>query len=278
MLPVADEIGAGYQHAYQVRRAARLLPMARAAPQTADRTSMDRPILMVQTLLDHGFVPEARWSLAGFGVLPLDLRPPQGAGVYAFALDGVVHYVGVATRCVAHRLGCYRRPNITHAPMSASGRCCSRRSQRGKRSTFWSPRPGMAEWNGLPVNNSAWLELGLIQATGSHGTSAAERAGRTAGRKPGRPGSMARRRIVGCALLPVRAFPAAAFHHIRHASVRPPVAGMTHNPAAHLPLAAFPPQRKFIEPAAAGARTQASMRVRAARRAIELNPMARGAG
>lgn len=99
-----------YQHAYNVLKAAGLLPMSHSRAARDNKIPPKRPILTSEMLLSCGFRCEGRWSLAGFGVRTLDRALDRGPGVYAFARDGTVLYVRVATRCITIRLGYYRRP------------------------------------------------------------------------------------------------------------------------------------------------------------------------
>lgn len=158
---IADEVGVAYQHAYKVLKAADLLPMAQTRP-VATRSTPACPILTSERLLAHGFLLEGSWMLAGFGVLLLDGRVERGPGVYAFAIDGIVHYVGVATRCVANRLGFYRRPGTSQRTNIRLNALMIEVLASTDRIDVLVARPEAATWDGLPVNMCAGLELGLI--------------------------------------------------------------------------------------------------------------------
>jgi hypothetical protein len=88
----------------------------------------------------------------------LDRPLPKCVGVYAFAKDGIVLYVGVATMGLAKRLYFYGKPGV------------SQRKGIIKNELLTVPAidiyiavPSDLEWNGLPVHGSAGLELGLIK-------------------------------------------------------------------------------------------------------------------
>lgn len=153
-----------YQHAYNVLKAADLLPMAGSRAAAENKIPSGRPILTSEALVSHGFRREGCWSLEGISVLTLDGTLDRGPGVYAFALDGVVLYVGVATRCIANRLSFYRRPATSQRTNVRLNALLLQALASVDTIDVLVARPEPGNWNGLPVNTCAGLELGIINA------------------------------------------------------------------------------------------------------------------
>jgi hypothetical protein len=113
-------------------------------------------------LLDAGFSSLGEWKLVD-GKIKLEKRAPRNAGVYAFVVSGVVTYVGVTHSGLQTRMDQYR-----HAP---SGQKTSKRVNGlilnaladGQRVETLIAEPDSTEWNGLPVDGVAGLEVGLIE-------------------------------------------------------------------------------------------------------------------
>src|SRR5205823_838863 len=72
-----------------------------------------KPRLMAAELLRAGFEFSGRWVLSSDGVLLSDRALPKSVGVYAFAREDVVLYVGVATMGLSKRLYFYGKPGVT---------------------------------------------------------------------------------------------------------------------------------------------------------------------
>lgn len=106
---IAAKVGIRYQHAYNVLKRSDTV----AAPRPAKAPIANKPSLAVQTLLDAGFHRASEWSLDDAGLLVLTEALPKGVGVYAFARDGIVLYVGVATMGLAKRIYFYAKPGVS---------------------------------------------------------------------------------------------------------------------------------------------------------------------
>jgi hypothetical protein len=112
-------------------------------------------------LIAGGFALTGRWELNAPFVRLIG-KPPVQPGVYAYAVDGIVHYVGSAQGGLAKRLRQYeyrmrlrattRRGQITEALKSGLEVAVL---------TIVFPEP--LRWNGLPVDLIAGLEEGLIR-------------------------------------------------------------------------------------------------------------------
>ena len=67
-----------------------------------------KPALTVDRLLAGGFTKAGRWRVGQDGRLEI-MDVPARSGVYAFAIDGVAQYVGVAANSLALRRRIYLR-------------------------------------------------------------------------------------------------------------------------------------------------------------------------
>src|SRR5690606_33168537 len=70
------------------------------------------PSPTVETLLAAGFLDAGGWRLVN-DRLQVDVAVPTDKGVYAFAKDGLVLYVGVASISLKRRMYNYCRPGST---------------------------------------------------------------------------------------------------------------------------------------------------------------------
>lgn len=161
---IARRLGIRYQHAYNVLKADGLLPTTRAIlPGEAKSTRPTKPSLQVEELLASGFEFSGRWVLSDAGDLTIDRRLSSSVGVYAFAKEGIVQYVGVATMGLAKRLYFYAKPGITQRTSQRINGIIKKELLTVPFIDVYSAGPSDLEWNGLPVHGSAGLELGLIK-------------------------------------------------------------------------------------------------------------------
>lgn len=157
---VAARVGVRYQHAYNVLERSGAV----ATPRPAKAPIASKSPLDVQTLLDAGFRRASEWSLGDAGLLALTEALPKGVGVYAFARDGIVLYVGVATMGLAKRIYFYAKPGVSQRTSLRLNDTIRRELQAAARIEVFIAQPDGLEWNGLPVHGAAGLELGLIKA------------------------------------------------------------------------------------------------------------------
>jgi hypothetical protein len=165
---IARRLGIRYQHAYAVLKRSGALPPRRSAErpvaETAGRARIGpKPPLSVEELVGGGFAFAGRWILADAGEIALDRPLPNAVGVYAFAMDGVVAYVGVATMGIARRLRFYAKPGSTQRTSRRLNHLIRAELATRPYLDIYTAVPGDLEWNGLPVHGSAGLELGLIR-------------------------------------------------------------------------------------------------------------------
>lgn len=171
-LPVAEiarRAGVRYQHAYNVLKAAGMLPgMATnvavpAQVRTVRPASVARPSLTRERLLAGGFEHAGHWHLIS-GELKPTQSLPKTRGVYAFVKDEIAVYVGLATMGLAKRLYFYGRPGATQRTSLRIGAALRAELDAGAEVSIYTAMPPDLEWNGFPVAGDAGLELGLIQA------------------------------------------------------------------------------------------------------------------
>lgn len=102
--------------------------------------------------------------MAGEGTyLSTDAPLPVGVGVYAFSSGETVLYVGLASKGVAKRLYFYGRPGSTQRTSLRLNEAIRNELAAGAQIDILTAHPGDFQWNGLRVNGSAGLELGLIE-------------------------------------------------------------------------------------------------------------------
>lgn len=89
---------------------------------------------------------------------------PKDVGVYAFAVGGVVQYVGVATMGLAKRTYFYARPGVTQRTSLRINELLLDQTASGAVVDVYVATPENLAWRGLPVHGAAGLELGLIKA------------------------------------------------------------------------------------------------------------------
>ncbi|MBR0684659.1 GIY-YIG nuclease family protein [Bradyrhizobium manausense] len=154
---IARRLGIRYQHAYNVLNKS-------DAPKSikVSRTST-KPPLVTSELLSGGFKLSSRWHLSETLELRLEQSMTNEVGVYAFAKENIVLYVGVATMGLAKRLYFYAKPGSTQRTSQRLNEILKAELVAVSHIDIYTATPPDLEWNGLPVHGSAGLELGLIK-------------------------------------------------------------------------------------------------------------------
>lgn len=157
---IARALNVRYQFAYNVCQKAGLLnDRANNAP-AASGARPSKPALNAALLLAGGFEANGSISRTSEGLVMPTL--PKQAGVYAFVQDGVVQYVGVATRSLAQRLNGYARPGPTQTTNQRVNAMLLRLLDEGTEIDILCACPPDLEWNGFVISGSVGLEAGLI--------------------------------------------------------------------------------------------------------------------
>ncbi|RYD44780.1 MAG: GIY-YIG nuclease family protein [Sphingomonadales bacterium] len=155
---IARTLGIRYQHAYKVLKDA-----GRTSIPKPKLSKPAKPILPKSILLASGFVVAAEWKLIDADTIVLSTALPKCEGVYAFSIDNVIQYVGVATMGLAKRIYFYAKPGISQRTSLRLNSVIRELLATGKSIEILYATPDHMEWNGLPVHGSAGLELGLIK-------------------------------------------------------------------------------------------------------------------
>jgi hypothetical protein len=166
---IARRVGVRYQHVYKVLGDAGLLPTRRGPTPQDDHVVVRqapavarKPELTVEMLRAAGFKLSGKW-IGSPDAVSIDEKLPKEVGVYAFAKEGIVLYVGVATMGLSKRLYFYGKPGATQLTSLRLNALIKKEVATGAVIEIYTASPPDLEWNGLPVHGSAGLELGLIK-------------------------------------------------------------------------------------------------------------------
>jgi hypothetical protein len=166
---IAKHLGIRYQHVRNVllrsgiEGGLRRQVEAEREPVTIDAEPAPREDTGAKVLADAGFQFLGEWTIDPESLIRLDAKAPTAPGVYAFVVDDVVVYVGLTISGLRTRLDQYRRG---HKGQRTSSRINGRISETllaGKQVKVLVATPEPQEWQELPVNTAAGLEVGLIQ-------------------------------------------------------------------------------------------------------------------
>lgn len=117
----------------------------------------------MQRLLEAGFELLGECRSISDSAFSYTARPPQDPGVYAFAVDGVIAYVGLTRFGLRARLGHYIYGHEQQRTSARVKRLIIEALAAGQCVSVLIARPPQLEWNGLPVDGAAGLETGLIK-------------------------------------------------------------------------------------------------------------------
>jgi hypothetical protein len=123
---------------------------------------MSKPNLTLDDLLGSGFTEVGCWELNSARDLIHSVQLPAQAGVYAFAIDGVVQYVGLASKSLRQRFGHYRRPGPSQRTNIRLNEIIRGHIAQGTVVQIAIGHPPDFEWNSLRVSGAEGLEAGLI--------------------------------------------------------------------------------------------------------------------
>ena len=153
---IARFLGIRYQHVRST--------LVQSAPKSrgASSSASAEPWPM-QRLLDAGFHLLCDCSLSADDAFRYSAKAPTEAGVYAFAVDGRVMYVGLTRGALRTRLGHYVRGHQGQKTSAHIKGLILETLRAGQRVHVLVATPPVFEWNGLPVDGAAGLETGLIR-------------------------------------------------------------------------------------------------------------------
>jgi hypothetical protein len=145
-------ISEGLQRQVQIERA----PVVIEAPEKPEPVHSD-------ILIAAGFRKLGEFKKLSDAEFDLDAHAPIEPGVYAFALNNLIVYVGLTQTGLKTRLDHYRRGHERQRTSSRVKKLILGELGDGKKIQVFVATPKELEWNGLPVNTAAGLEIGLIQ-------------------------------------------------------------------------------------------------------------------
>jgi len=132
------------------------------SPVIVEATEHPKPIAS-EFLIDAGFQVLGEWKKLSDAEFELDARAPKDPGVYAFALDNIIVYVGLTQTGLKTRLDHYRRGHKRQKTSARVKGLIIRELNQGRSVKVLIAVPAPLQWNNLPVNTAAGLETGLIQ-------------------------------------------------------------------------------------------------------------------
>ncbi len=159
---IATFLGIRYQHVRNTLiRSGAETPAVATKP--AAPTVLSPAPWPIQRLIDAGFHLLGDCSLSGEDAFGYSAKAPAEAGVYAFAVDGWIKYVGLTRGTLRTRLGHYVRGHKGQKTSAhIKGRILETLLAGLPVQVLVATPPGF-EWNGLPVDGAAGLETGLIR-------------------------------------------------------------------------------------------------------------------
>lgn len=116
----------------------------------------------MKRLLESGFVEVGCWELNENRDLAHQIDLPTKAGVYVFAIDGIVQYAGLASKSVRQRLGFYRKPGPSQRTNVRLNEIIRGHLHQGATVQILVAHPPDHDWNGLRISGAEGLEAGLI--------------------------------------------------------------------------------------------------------------------
>lgn len=157
---IARFLGISYQH---VRNTLVQGPPARRNVADTASGAQGPTVSRMERLIDAGFQVLAECSPAADGGFAYSVKAPTDAGVYAFAVEGFVMYVGLTRSGLRARLGHYVYGHAGQRTSSRVKLLILKALSEGHRVQVLIAQPTNFEWNGLPVDGASGLETGLIR-------------------------------------------------------------------------------------------------------------------
>ena len=118
--------------------------------------------LSIVQLLDSGFVEIDCWSANDdYLIVPKNL--PGQRGVYAFAIDDQVRYVGLASRSIKQRLAHYARPGPSQTTNIRLNLMMRELIGAGLTVRVFLAYPEDSIWRGMRISGPEGLEAALIE-------------------------------------------------------------------------------------------------------------------
>jgi hypothetical protein len=132
-------------------------------PVAVDAAPAPREDTLSGVLLDGGFQLLGEWSLESEGSIRLGAKAPTESGVYAFAADDIIVYVGLTNSGFRTTFDQYRRGDERQRTRARVNKRIADALSKGQCVKVFVVTPEALEWHGLPVVTAAGLEAGLIR-------------------------------------------------------------------------------------------------------------------
>ena len=158
---IAKHLNIRYQHAYNVLKQSNLLKN-----KTISKTNtqpLSKPSLKSIALIEAGFSHAGYWKKHGDSNIILSEKLPSHQGVYAFSLNGIVQYVGLATMGLSKRLYFYKKPGASQRTSIRLNKLIQKAVANSEVINVLIANPQDLDWRGLPVHGCAGIELGIIK-------------------------------------------------------------------------------------------------------------------
>lgn len=165
---IAKALGIRYQHVRKVlvdagiKEGLQRRVQLERSPDVIEASSAERRPTPPIVLEKAGFVHAGAWSLVD-GKITLVADVPAVPGVYAFVLEDVVVYVGVTQNGLKTRMDQYRRGHARQRTSARVNGLIREALLAGTSVSVFVTTPPELQWNGLPIDGSAGLEVGLIK-------------------------------------------------------------------------------------------------------------------
>ncbi|MXP47442.1 hypothetical protein GRI43_08615 [Altererythrobacter luteolus] len=122
----------------------------------------EKPTLRTDDLLKRGFIHACEWRIIE-NRLKQSARLPDHPGVYAFCIDGVAQYIGLASKSLARRIYGYEKPGSTQRTNQRLNELLLAQAKSGISVQIVVASPPDFEWNGWSISGAEGLEAALIR-------------------------------------------------------------------------------------------------------------------
>lgn len=157
---IAGFLKISYQH---VRGVLVQSGSAAGVKSSVRRESSGEELCPMERLLSAGFVLVGRCESRGPDAFIFSANAPATAGVYAFAVDGIVHYVGLSRTGLQATMGQYVYGHVGQRTRARVKDLILECLAENREVSLAVAHPPQLEWNGLPIDGAPGLETGLIK-------------------------------------------------------------------------------------------------------------------
>jgi hypothetical protein len=124
---------------------------------------LNKPRLTIDVLIKGGFVRVGCWQVNQAHELMHNIALPREPGVYAFVIDDVATYVGLASRSIHQRLAFYKKPGTTQRTNMRLNGIIRGLIGSGAVVEILVAHPPDSEWNRFRISGPEGLEAALIR-------------------------------------------------------------------------------------------------------------------